>query len=228
VADGKESWEKMLGNFYKDFHPLIDKVEGVSREETSQARRLGDDPKSGKPIIARFGRFGPMLQRGETGTKDDGTEKPDFAPMPEGVDLEDITFEQALEMFKLPRIVGKTEEGEDIKANIGRFGPYIQIGKLYVSIKPLDPFKITEKESLELYAEKLKKEAEKHIATFDNGLQILNGPYGPYITNGKKNARIAKDADPTKITAEEAKKIHDAAPDKKRKFKRKTTTKKKK
>jgi DNA topoisomerase-1 len=208
VADGKESWVKMLKDFYKDFHPLVIKSADVSREETSQARKLGDDPKSGKPIVARYGRFGPMLQRGET----ESEEKPDFAPMPEGVALEDVTFAQALEMFKLPRLVGKTDDGQDIKANIGRFGPYIVIGKLFVSIKPHDPMKITEAEAKELYAEKLQKEKEKHIATFDSGIQILNGMYGPYVTDGKKNARIAKGTDPKTLTEKDAQKILNDAP----------------
>ena len=143
VADGKESWVKMLNEFYKDFHPLVVKSADVSREDASQARHLGKDPGNGKPIIARYGRFGPMLQRGEA----EDEEKPDFAPMPEGVALEDVTFEQALEMFKLPRLVGQTDDGQDIKANIGRFGPYIVIGKLFVSIKPHDPMKISLKEA---------------------------------------------------------------------------------
>lgn len=214
IAEGKESWVKMLSDFYKDFHPLIEKSATVSREETSQARQLGLDPKTKQPIIARYGRYGPMLQRGET----ESETKPDFAPMPEGVALEDITFEQALEMFKLPRTVGKTDDGQDIKANIGRFGPYIQIDKLYVSIKPLDPMKITETEARELYAEKLEKEANKYIAQFKSGVSIVNGPYGPYITDGKKNARIPKTTDPTKITEPEAKEMLAKAPAKKKRF----------
>lgn len=221
VADGKESWVKMLKDFYKDFHPLVIKSADVSREETSQARKLGNDPKDGRPIVARYGRFGPMLQRGETESED----KPDFAPMPEGVALEDVTFEQALEMFKLPRLVGKTDDGQDIKANIGRFGPYIVVGKLFVSIKPHDPMKITHKEALELYAEKLKKEKEKHIQTFESGLQVLNGMYGPYVTDGKKNARIAKDIDPKKLTEKEAQKILNDAPVKKGRFTRRAKKK---
>ncbi|MES2971941.1 MAG: type I DNA topoisomerase [Patescibacteria group bacterium] len=214
VAEGNQSWVKMLEDFYKYFHPLVEQSASVSREETSQARQLGDDPKTGQPIVARYGRYGPMLQRGATESED----KPDFAPMPEGVALEDVTFEQAMEMFKLPRTVGKTAEGEEIKANIGRFGPYIQVGKLYVSIKPHDPMKITEAEALELYAEKLEKEANKYIAQFKSGISIVNGPYGPYITDGKKNARIPKTTDPTKITEPEAKELLAKAPAKKKRF----------
>jgi DNA topoisomerase I len=221
IADGKRSWEDMLKEFYKSFQPLIKKSESVTREETSQARVLGKDPKSGKPVIARYGRFGPMLQKGEV----EDEEKPDFAPLPEGVDLEDVTFEQAMEMFKLPRTVGMTEQGEEIKANIGRFGPYIQIGKLFVSIKPHDPMKITEAEARELYAEKLKKEAEKHISDFGK-IKVLNGMYGPYVTDGKKNARIPKETDAKKLTEAEAKKILDEAPAKKGRFKRRPAAKK--
>ena len=223
VAEGKGTWVNMIKDFYKDFHPLIVSSESISREESTQTRQLGEDPKSGKPIMARYGRYGPMLQRGATESED----KPDFAPMPEGVMLEEVTFEQALEMFKLPRLVGQTTDGKDIKANIGRFGPYIQIEKLYVSIKPHDPMKITEEEARELYAEKLEKEANKYIQIFDkSGIKVVNGPYGPYLTDGKKNARIAKDVDPAKITEAEAKELIAKAPTKKKRFVKRTAKKK--
>ncbi len=214
VADGKETWHTMLGDFYKDFHPLIEAAANVSRAEASQARTLGDDPGNGKPIIARYGRYGPMLQRGETESED----KPDFAPMPDGITLEDVTLEQALEMFKLPRLVGTTPEGEEMKANIGRFGPYIVVGKLFVSIKPHDPFKITEDEARELYAAKLEKEANKYINRFKGGIDVVNGPYGPYITDGKKNARIPKTTDAATITEVEAKDMLAKAPSKKKRY----------
>ena len=115
---------------------MIEKAGTASRQETSQARLLGKDPKNSEPIYARFGKYGPMLQRGEVENKE---KKPDFAPMPSGVKIEDISLEQALEMFSLPKKVGKTKDGQEITANIGRFGPYIQVGKLFVSIKPLRP-----------------------------------------------------------------------------------------
>ena len=121
-------------------------------------------------------------------------------------------------MFKLPRLVGQTKDGKDIKANIGRFGPYIQVDKLFVSIKPEDPHTITLETALELYEAKLKAEAEKNIADFGDGIKVLNGRYGPYITDGTKNAKIPKDADPKKITHEEAKKLLDEAPAKKTRF----------
>ncbi len=208
IAEGKEPWQRMIKDFYKDFHPLVKDADNVSREESTQTRHLGDDPKSGKPIMARYGRFGPMLQRGETESED----KPDFAPMFEGATIEDVTLEQALEMFKLPRQVGTTDDGQDIKANIGRFGPYIQVGKLFVSIKPHDPMKISHEEALEFYAKKLEQEKNKYIQQFASGINIVNGPYGPYVTDGKKNARLAKTVDPTKLTEAEAKELIEKAP----------------
>ena len=218
IADGKETWHKMIAAFYKDFHPLIEKSEDVPRNEVSQARELGADPKSGEPIYARFGRYGPMLLKGDT---EDESKKPKFAPLPAGTTIDTVTLEQALEMFKLPRTVGKTADGQEITANIGRFGPYIQVGKTFVSIKPLDPFEIGEAEARTLYKEKLAKDAAKHIKEFKGGIKILNGPYGPYVTDGKKNARIAKEQDPAKLTEAEAKKILAAAPAKKGRFRRK-------
>lgn len=213
IAEGKQTWEKMIGDFYKEFHPLVEKSADISRQEVSQARELGTDPKSGEPIFARFGRYGPMLQKGDTA---DESKKPAFAPMPSETTIDTVTLDQALEMFKLPRLVGKTADGQDIKANIGRFGPYVQVDKTFVSIKPLDPRTITEEEARELYVEKVTKDAAKHINEFASGIKILNGPYGPYITDGKKNARIAKDVDPGKITEKEAKALLAAAPTKKR------------
>lgn len=153
VAEGKQEWPKMIGDFYKNFHPLVVESEGASRKETSQARLLGEDPKSKRPIYARFGRYGAMLQIGEV----EDEVKPVFAPMPAGTAIENVTFEQALEMFKLPRTVGLTDDGQEMKANIGRFGPYVVVGKTFVSIKPLDPMTITLVEAKALYAAKLEK-----------------------------------------------------------------------
>ena len=221
VAEGKETWEKMINQFYQGFHPLVEKSAEASREEVSQARLLGTDPKTKKPVLARFGRYGPMLQRGEA----EDEEKPTFAPLPAGVRLEDVTLEQALAMFQLPRVVGTTPEGEEIKANVGRFGPYIQVGKTYVSIKPHDPFTITQAEARTLYAAKLEKDANKYIHEFASGVKVVNGPYGPYITDGKKNAKIPKDTDPAKLTEVEAKKLLDEAPARKRRFARRKTSK---
>jgi len=213
IATGKLKWQAMIGDFYKDFHPQVEKSEDIPRSEVSQAKELGKDPKSGEMIYSRFGRYGPMLLKGDT---EDESKKPTFAPLPKGTTIDTVTLEQALEMFKLPRSVGTTADGQEIKANIGRFGPYIQVDKTYVSIKPLDPQTITEAEARTLYEEKLVKDAAKHINEFKSGIKILNGPYGPYITDGKKNARIAKDVDPASITEAEAKKLLAAAPAKKK------------
>lgn len=220
IAAGKQAWNKMISQFYADFHGHVIKAEDISREEVSQARLVGDDPKTGKPILARFGRYGPMLQLGDT----EGEAKPDFAPLPKGTTIDTVTLEQALEAFKLPRIVGKTEDGQEIKAAIGRFGPYIQVGKVYVSLKQHDPHTVAEAEARKLYKEKLAAEAAKNIQDFGK-IKILNGPYGPYVTDGKKNARIAKDTDPAKLTEAEAKALLAAAPAKKR-FARRRTSKK--
>ncbi len=213
----------MLKSFYTPFHKLIEQSGGIDRSKVGASKDVGIDPKSGKPITARFGRFGPMLQLGST----DDEEKPKFAPMPNGAKIETVTLEQALEMFKLPRTVGQTKDGKDIKANIGRFGPYIQIDKLFVSIKPIDPHDITLEQALELYEAKLKTEAEKNISDFGDGVKVLNGRYGPYITDGKKNAKIPKDTEPKSITHEQAKQMLADAPTAKGRFARKTTTTKK-
>ncbi len=219
IAEGKKQRVAVLRHFYDPFHALVEASAEVTRSEATQARHIGDDPKSGRPIFARYGRYGPMLQRGEQTDE----HKPDFAPLPRGAKLETATLEQALEMFKLPRTVGKTEDGKVMKANIGRFGPYVQVDKLYVSIKPLDPMKITEEEARELYKQKLEKEANKYIKQFSDGVSIVNGPYGAYITDGKKNARIPKETKAEDIDEATAKDLLAKAParGKKRSFKRK-------
>lgn len=224
IADGKVQWNTMIADFYKkEFSPLIKDSDAISREESTQSRRIGVDPKSGKPIIARYGRFGPMLQIGEASDED----KPLFAPLPEGTSVETVTEEQALAMFKLPRLVGKTKEGKDIKANVGRFGPYVQVEKNYYSIKGFDPHDISLEEAIKIIDEISEK--RKPIKEFATDFAILNGPYGPYIKKGKVNARIPKDMDPDTITQEEAEKMIAEAPAKKGRgrFTKKRTTKKK-
>lgn len=224
IATGALARNVMLDKFYKPFHKLIEGAGDIDRSKVAQSTPVGTDPKTGKPIYARFGRFGPMLQLGST----EDEEKPTFAPMPKGSRIETVTLEQALKAFQLPRLVGETKDGLPIKANVGRFGPYIQIDKLFVSIKPLDPHEITLEQALELYAEKLKTEAEKNISDFGDGIKVLNGRYGPYITDGKKNAKIPKDQKPEEITHNQAKQMLADAPAAKTKgrfAKRKTTTK---
>ena len=215
IATGALARNVMLEKFYEPFHKLVENSGDIDRSAVAQSTEIGIDPKSGKPILARFGRFGPMLQLGATEDKEN---KPLFAPMPAGARIETVTLEQALKAFQLPRLVGQTEDGKDIKANIGRFGPYIQVDKLFVSIKPIDPHDITLDQAIELYAAKLVAEAEKNINDFGDGIKVLNGRYGPYITDGKKNAKIPKDQKPEKITHEQAKKMIAAAPAIKRKF----------
>ena len=208
IAEDELAKSDMLHEFYTPFHKLIEQSGGIDRSKVGANREVVVDPKTNKPIIARFGRFGPMLQLGST----ESDEKPRFAPLPKGAKIETVTLEQALEMFKLPRTVGQTKTGEDIKANIGRFGPYIQVGKLFVSIKPEDPQTITLEKALELYDEKLAAEAAKNITDFGDGIKVLNGRYGPYITDSKKNAKIPKGTEPKEITHDEAKKILAEAP----------------
>lgn len=223
IAQGKLERNNMLDEFYQPFHKLITESGGIDRSTVAQAREIGIDPKTNKPVLARFGRYGPMLQ---LGSGEDKEEKVQFAPLPAGKKIETVTLEEALHAFKLPRIIGTTTDGDEIKANIGRFGPYVQIGKLFVSIKPLDPHTITLEEALELYKEKLKAEAEKNIADFGDGIKVLKGRYGPYITDGTKNAKIPKDTEPASITHEQAKELLANATPAKGRFVRKTTTKK--
>jgi DNA topoisomerase-1 len=213
VAAGEHSWPKTIEEFYAKFHPLIEKSASASRQETSKARLVGNDPSSKKPIFARYGKFGPMLQKGEV----EDEEKPAFAPMPQGATIKDVTLDQALEAFKLPREVGKTEDGKTIIASVGRFGPYVKIDSTFVSIKPKDPMAITEEEARKLYAEKLKKDKDKYIQKFD-GINVVQGPFGPYITDGKKNAKIPKGSDPKTITKQEAKELLANAPAKKKRY----------
>ena len=211
IAGDRLARNTMLEKFYAPFHTLIEQSGNIDRRTVGANREVGIDPKSGKPIIARFGRFGPMLQ---LGSSDDKADKPQFAPLPKGTKIETVTLEQALHAFELPRLVGQTEDGQDIKANVGRFGPYIQIGKLYVSLKDIDPREVTQGQARELYAAKLKAEAEKNIADFGDGIKVLNGRFGPYVTDGNKNAKIPKDTDPKTITRDQAVELLANAPQK--------------
>lgn len=204
IADGNEKWQEMIADFYKPFHKLVEASEKISRGEATQSSKLGTDPKSKKPVIARLGRYGAMIQIGEA----EDEEKPKFAPMPEGRKIADVTLEEALKMFELPRIVGKTVTGDEITAQIGRFGPYLKAGALNVSMGQLDPFSITEKQANELIRAHQKKLAERVIANFEKeGIQVLNGRFGPYVTDGKQNAKIPKESDPKKLSLKDCQKI---------------------
>lgn len=222
IAEGKLTWKEMLENFYKKLHPLVEKSKDASRSEAVKARELGKDPKTGEPVLVRFGRYGPVLQLGETPEeKSKDAPKPKFAPLPAGTTMDDVTLEQALPMFQLPRTVGTTEAGEEIISDVGRFGPYVKVGKTYVSIKGHDPLTITEAEARVLIKDKAKAAAERVIADFGE-IKILRGPYGPYVTDGKKNARIPKDKAPESIKEDEAKTMLEKAIPGRKRFSRRT------
>lgn len=204
IASGKLQWPKMIESFYQPFHKLVVASEDITRKEANQSRTLGKDPESGKPVIARLGRYGAMIQIGET----EDEEKPRFAPMPEGRKIGDVTLEEALKMYELPRVVGKTPKGDEIVATTGRFGPYLKVGSINVSMGDNDPFSITESEANKLVAAHQDKLKKMVIAEFEeDGIRILNGRFGPYITDGKVNVKIPKGDDPSKITLKEAKEL---------------------
>ena len=224
VSRGEKDWIPLMKDFWKPFIEQVqDKEENVSRSEVAQARVLGTDPKSGKEVSVRIGRYGPYAQ---IGTKDD-EDKPKFAGLRPGQKLDSITIEEALELFKLPRILGETEEGEEVAASVGRFGPYIRYGSKFVSLKKEDdPYTVTLERALELVAEKKKADAEKQIKIFDEeGISILNGRYGPYVTDGKKNAKIPKDKEPAKLSLEESLELLAAAPPPRARARKKRTRK---
>ena len=194
ISRGEMDWVPLLENFWTTFKSQVDdKMENVSRDEAIQARQLGTDEKSGKPITVRMGRYGPFVQ---IGTRED-EDKPKFAGLRPGQKMDSITLEDALELFKLPRELGESPEGEQISANIGRFGPYIKYDSKFVSLKVKegdDPFTVTLERALELVAEKKEFDANREIKVFEGtDIKVLRGRYGPYITDGVKNARIPKD-----------------------------------
>ncbi len=209
IADGKLAWQKMLAAFYGPFHETVEKSADISRAEAAQARVLGTDPKTGRPVSARFGRFGPMVQIGNA----EDEEKPKFASITNGKTVDNITFDEAMKLFELPRQLGEDANGNIILANIGRFGPYVKIGSSYVSIKGHDPHDISLETALELIREDAEKRAARNIKEFEGtDIKVLNGRFGPYITDGKKNAKIPKDTEPADVTLEQAKELLDAAP----------------
>ncbi len=223
VSRGELEWVPLLESFWKPFISRVqEKEDSVDRGDAKGARLLGKDPKSGKPLTVRLGRYGPHAQ---IGTRDD-EEKPAFAGLRPGQSLETITLEEALELFKLPRELGKTPEGELVVAAIGRFGPYIRFDSKFVSLKDVDPLEVTLEHALKLIAEKKEFEANRVIQTYaGSDIQVLRGRYGPYITDGHKNARMPKDREPESLTLAECEELIAAAPDRKR-GKKKTAKKK--
>jgi DNA topoisomerase-1 len=211
VSRGEESWTQPLAKFWKPFIEQVESIEkNVTREQVAQARELGRDAATGKPITVRMGRFGPFVQ---IGTKDD-EEKPKFAGLRPGQKMDTIDLATALELFKLPRTLGNTAEGDAVSTAIGRFGPYIKYGAKYVSLKdPDDPYTITLERALEVIAAKVIADANRLILDFpEQQIQVLNGRYGPYITDKAKNARVPKDRDPKSLTLDECVALLAAAP----------------
>ena len=190
IAEGKEDWKDMLHKFDDHFEPQVEMVINQRSEHKAGERQIGVDPKSGKPVFVKIGRFGPVVQIGAAG----GEEKPQFAQMPKDKSIETITLDEALELFKLPRKVGKYE-GLDVTIGAGRFGPYVLHNKVYVSIpKGEDPMATTLERAIELIEAKRKAEKERHIKTFaeDAKMELLKGRFGPYIAYDGKNYRIDK------------------------------------
>ncbi|MDX4026233.1 type I DNA topoisomerase [Aliarcobacter skirrowii] len=201
IAEGKKAWVDVMRSFYDDFKETIkDKEENISKSDYSQVRELGIDPKSGKPVSARVGRFGPFVQ---IGTKDD-EEKPKFVAIPEKLNMDTITLEEALFLFNLPRVVGVDDSGNEIKANIGRFGPYLQVKTKYYSLKTDDPYTVDEQRAKEIIKEIDEAKSKALIKEFEKEkIQVLDGQYGPYIKQGRKNFKIPKTKEASNLTLEE-------------------------
>ncbi len=216
IAEGKKDWQPIISTFYHPFHTLIEKKsEELSKADTVKQQLIGIDPTSGLPLYGRIGRYGAYVQKGEA----ENEEKPAFASLRPGQTLESITLEEAVKLFDLPRTLGVDENGDDIIAHVGRFGPYIKLGTKFISIKDKDPYTITLEEAHEVIAAKQKADAEKTIKIFDGStIQVLNGRYGPYITDTatKTNAKIPKDTDPKNLTLEDCQKLLIEAPSKPR------------
>jgi DNA topoisomerase-1 len=225
ISRGEEEWVPALDRFWQAFKQQIDDVEAnVTRSDVAMERPLGIDPVSGRPVSVRYGRFGAFAQ---IGTRED-EEKPKFASLRPHQRMDDLTLEQALDLFQLPRIVGNWEDGHPIKVAIGRFGPYVQYGtKKYASLKKEDdPYTVTLERALEIIREKREIEANRIIREFpEAGIQVLNGRYGPYITDGAKNGKIPKDRDPKSLTLEECRTLLAAAPARGARWGRKTPAK---
>ena len=220
VARGETEWIPVVDSFWKPFHQQVnEKSETVSRQKAQMMRELGTDPESGKPVRIRVGRYGPFVQVGDR----EDEEKPRFASLREGQSFETITFEEAMDLLVLPRSLGVGDDGELIEVNIGRFGPYVKYGpKKYVSLpKGEDPMTVTREQADELIAEHRHREANRTIQDFGvDDIQVLNGRYGPYVTNGKRNAKIPKGEDPAELTLEQCQELLAAAPPRKRRASR--------
>ena len=216
IAEGTEHWTDMMKDFYKDFEPEVEKTLNARSEHKAGEREIGIDPKSGKPVFVKIGRFGPVVQIGSA----DDAEKPQFAQLPSDMSMETLTMEEAMELFKLPRTVGEYE-GKTITIGAGRFGPYIFHNKKYVSLpKGADPLTFTLEDSIKLIEDKRKEEKERHLKKFeeDAKVEVLNGRYGPYIAYDGKNFRLPKNLHEraAELTYEECMEIINNTPVKKK------------
>jgi len=193
IANGEENWVEMIANFYQPFHQRVgEKDESVTRAEVLKRRELGTDPESGKPVSVSIGKFGPMVQ---IGTRED-EEKPRFASLPSDLNLNEVTFEEAMECFALPLTLGTHESGEEIIVNNGRYGPYVRLGKEFFSLpKGEDPLKTNIETALEIIREGLEKKAKSTIHDFGE-IRVIDGRFGPYIKSGKSNYKIPKGVEP--------------------------------
>ncbi|RDS82195.1 DNA topoisomerase I [Dyella monticola] len=220
VSRGEEAWVPLMRRFWEPFKQQVEeKTESVDRSEATGARELGTDPKSGKPVSVRLGRYGPYAQIGDKDTD----EKLQFASLRPGQSMHTITLDESLELFKLPRKLGQTETGDEVSVGIGRFGPFVKQGSTYASLKAEDdPYTIELPRALQIVQEKLELIANRIIQDFGNGVQVLNGRFGPYITDGEKNARIPKDQEPKELTETQCLELLAAAPVKKGRFGKKT------
>lgn len=222
IAEGQLEWSAMIEQFYKGFSKEVD----VAVQDKSRARGdrlLGTDPISGRPVYAKIGRYGSMIQIGDA----EDEEKPKFAGLVGDQKLDSITLEEALKLFDLPRSIGEYQ-GEEMVAGVGRFGPYVRYGKLFVSIKGHDPLTISAQEAEELVAAKIEAEKNKYIHVFDQEdppIEVLNGRYGPYIRQGKTNYRIPKETEAAALTLEDCKAIIAKGPAKKGGARKKTARK---
>ena len=197
VAEGQKPWDGVIGEFYKDFAPLVEQTLNEKQERKVGERVLGIDPKSGRPVSVKIGRFGPVVQVGLASD----TDKPRFAQLQKGQSIDSITLDEALELFALPRTLGEYE-GEAVVVNVGRFGPYVQLGKQYVSLPAgTDPMTVTLEEGIELIEKKRQFEQQRQIKTFAENpdVEVLNGRYGPYIAMAGKNYKIPTGTDPASL-----------------------------
>jgi DNA topoisomerase-1 len=203
ISRGEREWVPVLKEFWAEFKPIIDEKMELKRTDISEDRQLGTDPVSGRPVSARLGRFGPMVQ---IGAKDD-VEKPKFAGIPGKLRIDTITLAQALDLFKLPRKLGQTQGGDEIEVNIGRFGPYVRYGKQFVSLKKDDdPYTVELPRALELIeGKRLAIEAATIKRFQENGadIRVIKGRFGPYINDGTRKARIPRGKDAESLTQAE-------------------------